>query len=149
MSWEEQSPKAYGALQPLLERAEGLKGSWRMRQARPLVGSDQRVQLSLNHVLQLPHNAQIRVNVSGFLPVPDLLTVQVHFEPAVRARSQGDPDVTTEGPEEFVGHPRGRGVMLSRNAVQDIHENFPLAICGHVYPPYNQVASLQRPTVSD
>jgi hypothetical protein len=87
MSWEEQSPKAYGALQPLLERAEGLKGAWRKHSAQPLIGSDQRVQLSLNHVLQLPHNAQIRVNVSGFLPVPDLLTVQVHFEPAVGARS--------------------------------------------------------------
>ena len=133
--------KVYHRLQPLLELAEGLKGTWQKRSAQPLVSSDQRLYLSLDHAPQLPHNAEIRVNVSSFLLVPDLLAVQVHFEPAVRARSQGDPDVTTESPEEFVGHPRGRGVMLSRDAVQDIHENFPLAICGHVHPPYIQVAT--------
>jgi hypothetical protein len=33
-------------------------------------------------------------------------------------------------------------VMLSRDAVQDIHKNFPLAICGHVCPPCIRVATL-------
>jgi hypothetical protein len=32
-------------------------------------------------------------------------------------------------------------VMLSRHAVKDIHQNFPLAICGHVHPPYIQIAT--------
>jgi hypothetical protein len=109
-----------------------------------LVSGYQRVQLLLDHALQFPHNAEVWVNVAGFLPVPDLLAVHVHFEPAVRARSQGDPDVSTESPKEFVGHPRGRGVMLSRNAVQNVHKNFPLAICGHVNPPYVWVTAFDR-----
>jgi len=128
--------EAYQLLQPLLEQAEGLKGLWRKRSAQPLVSCDQRVYLSLDHAPQLPHNAKIRVNVSSFLLVPDLLAVQVDFETAVCARSQGNPNIASESPEKFVGHPRGRGVMLSGDAVQDIHKNFPLAICGHVYPPY-------------
>jgi len=35
-------------------------------------------------------------------------------------------------------------VVLSGHAVQDIHENFPLAICGHVNPPYVWFTTLHQ-----
>ena len=79
--------KVYHRLQPLLELAEGLKGPWQKRSAQSLVSSDQRLYLSLDHAPQLPHDAKIRVNISSFFLVPDLLAVQVHFDSAVRARS--------------------------------------------------------------
>lgn len=84
---EEPLLEGYQLLQPLLECAEGLKGLWRKRSAQPLVSCDQRLYLSLDHAPQLPHNAQIRVNVSSFLLVPDLLAVQVDFETAICTRS--------------------------------------------------------------
>ena len=87
--------------------------------------------------------AEVWVDVVELLPVEDLLTIQVDFEPAIRPRGQGDSNVFPKSPKEFVGHPRGRSVVLSRDAVQDIHENFPLTICGHIHPPYVQVATLQ------
>ena len=94
-----------------------------------LVGSDQRVQLRLDHTPQFPDHCQIRVDVAFFLPVENLIAVQVDFESTVCARSQGNRDVWPKCSKEFVGHPRGRGVMLSRDAVHNVYEDLPFRIC--------------------
>jgi len=96
---------------------------------RSLVCSYQRIDLGFDHRFQLPDHREIRINVASFLPIPNLLAIEVDFKPTIRPRSQGDCNVAAEGPEEFVGHPRGRGVMLSRDAVQDVYDHLPFGVC--------------------
>lgn len=122
-------------LQPHRQQPEGLKGFYG-RLGKLLVSGNQRVQLLLDHALQFPHNAEVWVDVAFYLLVPDHLTIQAYLETAVRTRSQGNPDIRSKRSEKFVGHPRGRSVVLSGHAIQDIHQNFPLAVCGHVNSPY-------------
>ena len=73
-------------LQPLLDRVKGLKDPVRKRSARLLVSGDQRVELLLDNGLQFSHDAEIWVDIPGFLPIPDFLTIHVHFKAAVGAR---------------------------------------------------------------
>ena len=89
--------------------------------------------------------AQVRVDVVQLLPIEDLLTIQVDFEPAIRPRGEGDSNVFPKSPKEFVGHPRGRGVVLSRDAIHDVHENLPFSV-SHLYPPS---CDLQSHTTSE
>jgi hypothetical protein len=70
-----------------------------------------------------------------FLPVKDLLAIQVNFESAIRARGEGNPYVWPKAAKEFVRQPRGGRVELSRHAVQDIYQHFPLAVGCHGSPP--------------
>jgi hypothetical protein len=100
-----------------------------------LVRGDQRVQLGLDHLLQLPDSGQVGVLPALFLPVKNLLAIQVHFESAIRAGGERNPHIRPKAAKEFVRHPRGGRVELSRHAVQDIHQHFPLAIRRHGFPP--------------
>ena len=106
-----------------------------------LVSGDHRVQLGLDHLLQLPDSSQVGVLPFLLLPVKNLLAIQVNFESTIRARGERNPHVRPKASKEFVRQPRGGRVELSRHAVQDIHENFPLAISRHGYPPDVPVAS--------
>jgi hypothetical protein len=106
-----------------------------------LVRGDQRVQLGLDHLLQFPDSGQVGVLAFLRLPVKNLLAIQVHFESAIRAGGERNPHVRSKAAKEFVRQPRGGRVELSRHAVQDIHEHFPLAIRRHSHPPDVQVAT--------
>ena len=83
------------------------------------------IQLLLHHLFESPHHAQVWVNVTLFLPIENLLTIEVHLEPAIRARGDTHSNVTAKRTEKLVRHPRGGRVMFSRDAVNDIHESFP------------------------
>jgi hypothetical protein len=111
-------------------------------------GSWDSIQLRLDHFLQSPHHTQVWVDVAFFLPVENLLTIQVYFEPAIRAGGEGNRNISTKGTKELVRHPRGGRVMFSSDTVQDVNQNFPLR-CGHHYPPLCKLSShtcdIQRP----
>jgi hypothetical protein len=93
----------------------------------------------LNYLLQSPHYTQVWVDVAFFLPVENLLTIQIHFEPAIRTGGERDRDISAKGTKELVRHPRGGRVMFSSDAVHDVHENFPLR--SHLYPPSYELAA--------
>ena len=102
------------------------------RSAGPrLISGNQRVQLGLDHLLQLPDSGKVGVLPFLLLPVKNLLAIQVHFEPAIRARGERNPHIRPKAAKAFVRQPRGGRVELSRHAVQDIHQHFPLAISSH------------------
>jgi hypothetical protein len=100
-----------------------------------LVRGHQRVQLGLDHLLQFPDSGQVGVLPFLRLAVKNLLAIQVHFESAIGAGGERNPHVWPKAPKEFVRQPRGGRVELSRHAVQDIHQHFPLAVGRHGYPP--------------
>ena len=87
----------------------------------------------LDHLLQSPHYTQVWVDVAFLLPVENLLTIHIHFEPAICAGGERNGDISTKGTKELVRHPRGGRVMFSSDAVHDVYENFPLR--SHPYPP--------------
>jgi hypothetical protein len=128
-------------LQPLLKRREELKVHVGRSAGPRLISGNQRVQLGLDHLLQLPDSGQVGILTFLLLPVKNLLAIQVNFESAIRARGQRNPHVWPKASKEFVRQPRGGCVELSRHAVQDIHEHFPLAIGRHGHPPDVQVAT--------
>jgi hypothetical protein len=97
------------------------------------------IQFLLDHFLQSPHYTQVWVDVAFFLPVENLLTIQIHFEPAIRAGGERDRDISAKSTKELVRHPRGGRVMFSSDAVHDVHENFPLR--SHLYPPSYELAA--------
>ena len=90
-------------------------------------------ELLLDHLLQSPYDTQIWVDVAFFLAVENLLTIHIHFEPAIRTGGERNRDISRKGAKELVRHPRGGRVMFSSDAVHDVHENFPLR--SHLYPP--------------
>jgi hypothetical protein len=45
-----------------------------------------------------------------------------------------NPHIRPKAAKAFVRQPRGGRVELSRHAVQDIHQHFPLAVGRHGYP---------------
>src|SRR5262249_28703277 len=97
------------------------------------------VQLLLDELFQLPQPDQVgHCTVRLLLAVENLLAIQIHFKPAIRARGQGDRYITTESTEELVRHPRGGRVMFSTDTVQDVDQRFPLS---HRYPPSYELAS--------
>ena len=100
---------------------------------RLVSGSWHSVQLLLDDLLHSADQTQVGVDVALFLPVENLLTIQVNFEPAIRTGGEGNCGVSTKGSEELVRHPRGGRVMFSSDAVHNVHENFPLR--SHLYPP--------------
>ena len=91
----------------------------------------------LDHLLQSPHYTQVWIDIAFFLPVKNLLTIHIHFEPAVCA--ERDRDISTKSTKELVRHPRGGRVMFSSDAVHDIHENFPLR--SHLYSPSYELSA--------
>jgi hypothetical protein len=93
----------------------------------------------LNHLLQSPYYTQVWIDIAFFLPVKNLLTIHIHFEPAVCAGGERDRDISTKSTKELVRHPRGGRVMFSSDAVHDIHENFPLR--SHLYPPSYELSA--------
>jgi hypothetical protein len=84
------------------------------------------IEFLLNHLLQSPYHTQVWVDVTFFLAVENLLTIQIHFEPAIRTGGERDRNITTKSTKELVRHPRGGRVMFSSDAVHDVYENFPL-----------------------
>jgi hypothetical protein len=90
-----------------------------------LVSGDQRVQLGLDHLLQLPDSGKVGVLTFLLLTVKDLLTIQVNFQSAIRPRGERNPHIWPKGSKEFVRQPRGGRVELSRHAVQPTVENHP------------------------
>ena len=97
------------------------------------------IQFLLDHFLQSPHYTQVWVDVAFFLPVENLLTIQIHFEPAIRAGGERDRDISAKSTKELVRHPRGGRVMFSSDAVHDVYENFPFR--SHLYPPSYELAA--------
>src|SRR5262245_5710572 len=95
--------------------------------------------LLLNHLLQSPHDTQVRVDVAFFLPVENLLTIQIHFEPAIRAGGERNRDISAKSTKELVRHPRGGRVMFSSDAIHDVNKNFPLR--SHLYPPSYELSA--------
>jgi hypothetical protein len=93
----------------------------------------------LNHLLQSPHYTQVWVDVAFFLPVENLLTIHIHFEPAIGAGGERNRNILIKGTKELVRHPRGGRVMSSSDAVHDVHENFPLR--SHLYPPSYELSA--------
>jgi hypothetical protein len=91
------------------------------------------IEFLLNHFLQSPYHTQVWVDVAFFLPVENLLTIQIHFEPAIRTGGERDRNISAKGTKELVRHPRGGRVMFSSDAVHDVHKHFPLR--RHHYPP--------------
>ena len=91
------------------------------------------IEFLLNHLLQSPYHTQVWIDVTFFLAVENLLTIQIHFEPAICTGGERDRNITTKSTKELVRHPRGGRVMFSSDAVHDVHENFPLR--SHLYPP--------------
>lgn len=75
----------------------------------------------LDHLLQSPYYTQIWVDVAFFLPVENLLTIHIHFEPAIRAGGERDRYISSKGTKELVRHPRGGRVMFSSDTVHDVH----------------------------
>ena len=113
-------------------------GFWHIRVIRSSllvvgVGWD-RVQLCLNLPFHLPDPGQVWINLSLFQPVKNLLPVHIDFHPAVSTGGNRDSYIAAEGPEELVRHPRGGCVVLSRNAVNDLHMSFTAITC-HRNPP--------------
>jgi hypothetical protein len=96
-------------------------------------------ELLLHYLLQSPHYTQVWVDVAFFLPVENLLTIQIHFEPAIRAGGERDRDISAKSTKELVRHPRGGRVMFSSDAVHDVYENFPFR--SHLYPPSYELAA--------
>ena len=106
------------------------------------------VQLRLDYLLHFPNPDQVGHSIALFLPVENLLTIEVYFEPAIRAGGERNCSISTKCTEELVRHPRGGRAMFSSDTVQDINQNFPLR-CGHYYPPLCKLSShtcnTQRP----
>ena len=97
------------------------------------------VQLRLDRLLHFPHPDQVGHGVALFLPVENLLTIQIHFEPGIRAGGERDRYISAKGTEELVRHPRGGRAMLSSDTVHDVNQGFPLR--RHLYPPLYELHS--------
>ncbi len=80
-----------------------------------------RVQLRLDHLLHFPNPNQVRHSVAFCLLVKNLLTIQIHFEPAIGAGGERDSGISAVAAEKLVRHPRGGRVIFSSDAVHDIH----------------------------
>ncbi len=80
-----------------------------------------RVQLRLNHLLHFPNPDQVRHSIAFCLLIKNLLTIQIHFEPAIGAGGERDCGISAVAAEKLVRHPRGGRVIFSSDAVHDIH----------------------------
>ena len=132
-----------GQLKPLATRYEpgrGTSGSRGWRRSQLLVsGGWHSIEFLLDHLLQSPYHAQVWVDIAFFLPVKNLLTIQIHFEPAICTGGERDRNISTKGTKKLVRHPRGGRVMFSSDAVHNIHEHFPLR--SHLYPPSYELSA--------
>ena len=75
--------------------------------------------------LHLADPGQIGVRITFGLLVEDLLAIHKYFHDALAARGNGYRRIRAVGSEEFIRHPRGGSVVLSRNAVRNLYLNFP------------------------
>ena len=118
-----QKDKQLKPLAPPYEPRQGASGSrgWRLPQV--LVSSGwHSIELRLHHLLPFPHSYQVGHWLALFLhAVENLLTIQVHFEPAVCTRGQRNSYISTKGTKEFVRHPRGGREMFSTDTVHDVY----------------------------
>src|SRR5215831_12132184 len=129
-----QKDKQLKPLTTLYESRQGASGSRGWRRSQWLVSSGwHSSEFLLNHLLQSPHYTQVWIDVAFFLPVENLLTIHIHFEPAIRTGGERDRNITTKGTKKLVRHPRGGRVMFSSDAVHDVYEYFPFR--SHPYPP--------------
>jgi hypothetical protein len=132
-----------GQLKPLATRYEprrGASGSRGWRRPQLLVsGGWHSIEFLLDHLLQFSYHAQVWVDIAFFLPVKNLLTIQIHFEPAICTGGERDRDISTKGTKKLVRHPRGGRVMFSSDAVHNVHEHFPLR--SHLYPPSYELSA--------
>ena len=104
--------------------------------------SRSRVYFLLNCGLQLTDPCQVgHLIIFFFVPVEDLLPFHIHLQPAVGPGGHGDRDVFAKLPEEFIRHPRGDCVVLSRYAVDDININFPHGLASSIS---NQLVRIRR-----
>ena len=80
------------------------------------------IEFRLHHLLPFPHSYQVGHRLALFLhAVENLLTIQIHFEPAVCTRGQRDAYISTKGTEELVRHPRGGREMFSTDTIHNIY----------------------------
>ena len=80
---------------------------------------DQVGYLSRDNFLHLSDPGQVGINTLGLL-VEDPLTIQEHFHDALAARGNSNCSVWAVGSEEFIRHPRGGSMVLSRYAVSNL-----------------------------
>jgi hypothetical protein len=107
---------------PSYEPRQGESGSRCWSASQLLVsGGWHSIEFLLDHLLQSPHYAQVWVDVAFFLPVENLLTIHIYFEPAIRAGGERDRYIARKGTKELVRHPRGGCVMFSSDAVHDVN----------------------------
>jgi hypothetical protein len=97
------------------------------------------IKLRLDRLLHFPHPDEVGHSVALFLPVENLLTIQIHFKPGIGAGGERDSCISAKGTKELVRHPRGGRVMFSSDAVHDINQDFPFR--GHLYPPLYELPS--------
>ena len=74
--------------------------------------------------LHLADPSQVGINIPLSLLIEDLLAVYKNFHNALAARGDGYRRIRSIGPEEFIRHPRGGSVVLSRYAVSNLYLNF-------------------------
>ena len=129
-----QKDKQLKPLTTLYESRQGASGSrgWRLSQLL-VSGGWHSSEFLLNHLLQSSHYTQVWIDVAFFLPVENLLTIHIYFEPAIRTGGERNRNISTKGTKKLVRHPRGGRVMFSSDTVHNVYENFPLR--SHPYPP--------------
>jgi hypothetical protein len=75
----------------------------------------------LDYLLQSSYHTQVWIDVAFFLPVEDLLAIQIHFKPAICTGSERDRYIATKCTKKLVRHPRGGRVMFSSDTVYNIN----------------------------
>ena len=77
-----------------------------------------------------------------FLAVQDLFTVQVDLQPSGTAGGKGYGCGGTVCPEELIRQPRGGGMVLSRDAVNDLQMDLAVTTCHENSPPVLAISRL-------
>ena len=77
-----------------------------------------------DYFLHLADPSQVGVAVAFGLLIEDLLAVYKYFHDALAAGGNGNRSVGTICAEEFIRHPRGGSVVLSRYAVGNLDLDF-------------------------
>ena len=105
----------------------GWKPFWEAGYNSPLLVSSglDRIQFRLHNLLHLPYPNQVGHDIALFLPVEDLLAIEIHFKTTVGTRGQGHGNITSIATKKLVRHPRGGRVMFSSDAIHDINKGFP------------------------
>lgn len=100
----------------------------------------ERLNLGPNNVPKLLHPGEVGVLAVFFRPIEYLLSVQIDLQATIGPGGQRDPDVASEVSVEFIRHPRGGRMVLSRYAIDNVDVNFP-----HSKSPQNWFPKPLRP----